>query len=105
MRLELRVLGGFGSFPGLAAPFALETESLPEEEARELLALVRRARLYEREATPLPAAARRADARSYRLTVEGPAGRRTLVLHDPLEPELGALLEFLRVRQRQARRP
>ena len=104
MRLELRTEGGFGFFPGLQAPFVLDSDSLPEEEAQLLAELVRQSRVLERQPPPLPPG-RRADARSYRLTVEGPAGRRTLVLHDPLDPELRALVDFLRARERQARRP
>ncbi len=104
MRLELRIEGGFAVFPGLGGPFVVETDRLPDEEARRLAELVRQARVYEREATPLPPG-RRADARSYHLSVESPAGRRTLVLHDPLEPELRSLVEFLSARQRQSRTP
>jgi len=103
VRLELRTEGGFGFFPGLAAPFVLDTDRLPEEEAQRLAELVRQARVFERETPPPPE--RRGDARLYRLTVESPAGRRTLVLSDPLEPELRALVDFLRARQRRARRP
>ncbi|HXY40735.1 MAG TPA: protealysin inhibitor emfourin [Vicinamibacteria bacterium] len=104
MRLELRTEGGFGYFPGLAAPFVLDADCLPEEEAQQLAELVQKARLFEREPPPSPPARRAADARLYRLSVESPAGRRTLVLRDPLEPELRALVDFLRERQRAAGR-
>ncbi len=103
MRIELRIEGGFGFFPGLAQPFALDTEQLPPEEAARLARLLERAQVLVRPAAPEPPA-RRADARRYRLAVEAPGVSRALVLHDPLEPELAALVDFLRAKQRASRR-
>ena len=107
MRIELRIDGGLASFPGLAQPLVVDSAALPEEDAARLQELVQRCRLFDR---PQPGEAagaepvRRRDARRYVLTADGPDGRRTLVLHDPLEPELVPLVDFLRARQRAARR-
>ena len=116
MRIELVVEGGIAYLPGLARPFVIDSASLAAEEARRLSLLVEASgvlrrpgpRLHEE---PAPAGRRRmpaapgrgADLRSYRITVEDGARRRTLTLQDPLGPRLAPLVEYLRAKQREQR--
>ncbi len=116
MRIELVVEGGIAYLPGLARPFVIDSASLAVEEARRLSLLVEASgvlrrpgpRLHEE---PAPAGRRRvpgapgrgADVRSYRITVDDGARRRTLTLQDPLGPQLAPLVEYLRAKQREER--
>lgn len=106
MRVELRIEGGLGSFPGLGLPFTVDSDALGAEEARELAALVAGSGLLAatRRGRHAPAAAAKPDARRYTLTIDDEGRLRTLTLEDPLPPQLAPLVAFLKERQRDARR-
>lgn len=98
--------GGLASFPGLAAPFTVDSDALGAHEAKQLAALVAGSGLLAdaRRGSGGPAAAPRPDARRYTLTIEDEGRRRTVSVEDPLPPELAPLVAFLKERQRHARR-
>jgi Emfourin len=103
VHVELKTEGGVAFLPGLARPFVLDTAALSVEETEHLTLLVEASRFFER---PDPASPTRrgADAREYVLTIEaGNTRRRTLHLCDPVAPDLGALLDFLRAKERESR--
>lgn len=103
MRVELKTEGGVAFFPGLARPFVLETAALSADEAERLACLVDECRFFDREEAA-PPARRGADAREYVLTIEAEgARRRTVRLRDPVAPDLAALLDFVREKQRESR--
>lgn len=105
MRVVLQTEGGIGAFPGLAAAFACDGESLPAEESRQLASLVERSGLLEPGAEAEPAASpgqrRGADRRRYVLAIEHGGRRRTAVFEDPLPANVAALVAFVRQKQRQ----
>jgi len=96
MRIELTIGGGFAWIPGLVRPLALDTQSLPPEEAAELCRLCDEALAAIREEAaqraPLP------DAKSYRIVIETDAGRSEIATADPLAHPVAALVAFVRVR-------
>ncbi len=116
MRVELVVEGGIAYLPGLARPFVIDSASLAAEDAQRLATLVEDAGVLGRAGSRRsaePAGARRrgtgasgrgADLRSYQITVDDGSRRRTLRVQDPLDPQLAALVAFLRDKQREARR-
>lgn len=118
MRIELVVEGGIAHLPGLARPFVIDSATLAVEEARRLASLVEAAGLLPASASSRhredaarrrgggeAAGGRGADLRSYRITVEDGSGRRTLRLRDPLDPQAARLVEYLRAKRREGRRP
>jgi hypothetical protein len=103
VHVELKTEGGVAFFPGLARLFVLETAALSADEVERLAGLVDDCRFFDREETARPAR-RGADAREYVLTIEVEgARRRTLRLRDPVAPDLAALLDFVREKQRESR--
>jgi hypothetical protein len=107
VRVELRTEGGLAVFPGLSGTFVCESQGLGEGEARQLAALVEAAGVLAGAAGPSDPPAtvvrRGADRRHYVLTVQDGSLRRSVTVEDPLTPALGALVAFLRERQRAAR--
>jgi hypothetical protein len=103
VQVELKTEGGVAFFPGLARPFVLDGATLSVAERERLSVLVEQCRFFERK-DPAPPVRRGADAREYVLTVEAEATRRrTLRLRDPVAPDLAALLDFVRAKEREAR--
>ena len=103
MHVELKTEGGVAFFPGLARPFVLETGSLSADEAERLACLVKDCRFFDRKETAPPARPG-PDAREYVLTIEVEgARRRSLRLRDPVAPDVAALLDFVREKQRESR--
>ena len=96
---------GLGYFPGLAKPVQIDTDQLPEAEARELAKLIEAARFFERPAEPDPAAGRQgADQRHYAITIEQGARRRELQVGEPIDdPELRSLVRLLEVQAKAQR--
>jgi hypothetical protein len=105
VRVVLKTEGGLGSFPGLAAPFACEGESLTAEQGKRLAELVERSGLLAAtgggETSASPGLRRGADRRRYVLTVEHGEARRTIALEDPLPAAVAPLVAFVREMQRQ----
>jgi hypothetical protein len=104
VQVELKTEGGVAYFPGLARPFVLDSATLSAEESERLSVLVAECRFFERK-DPAPPTRRGADAREYVVTVEVESTRRrTLRLRDPVAPDLAALLDFVRAKEREVRR-
>lgn len=109
MKVELTISGGLAYLPGLAKPVTIDGEALSAAEAEKLARLVAAARFFERPATPSAPVPGTADMQSYVITVHEDVGhegsrRHTLRLADPVEdPDLGALLNFLRAIAKQLR--
>ena len=104
MYIELKTEGGVAYFPGLATPTVIDTAQLPESEARELEKLVEAAQFFDRtggEPAPTPGAA---DYRTYSITIEKGERRHTLRTTDVTsDPDLKALVAFLRAKERELR--
>ena len=81
MRIAWSVDGGFAVFPGLAGPFALDTGTLPPDDAARVAALVDAARFFDRP-SPSPAPPSGCDARRYRVTIDDGVRHRTLEFAD-----------------------
>ncbi len=84
-----------GGFAGMSTAVTLNTDSLPEEEARKLQEMVDAAGFFNLpEKFPLPA--RGADYFVYRLTVESEGRKHTVEVSEPAVPaELRPLLQAL----------
>lgn len=94
MRIELVTEGGFAALPGLQRPIVLDCAALPPAQVAEAERLA-----GELAAAPPAAAAATAlrDARTYRLTVDGPEGPRVYTATDQaIAPAFAALLELVR---------
>jgi hypothetical protein len=86
--------GGFAYFPGLAQPREVDTEKLPEHDARALRDCVSATHLLE---LPEGAPTGFPDARTYTITVIDGTRSRTVHLSDPLQnPSLEELVGLLR---------
>lgn len=98
--LTLKTEGGFAPVPGLTRPIAVDTAELPDDQARELDRLVRRAAFFTlpaRVGRPRPGAA---DLRTYELTVSGAPGTHTVRATEPVEdPALAALIQSVEARR------
>ncbi len=105
MRIHFRMEGGVAYFPGLSKPVTIESDQLPKEEAAELKRLVDAARFFD--LPTMASAPRRGAADYYQYTVTIEEGRRShsVRLADPLgNPDLQALLDFLRAKARALRK-
>ncbi|HEX8706716.1 MAG TPA: protealysin inhibitor emfourin [Pyrinomonadaceae bacterium] len=106
MRIRFEEKGGIAFFPGLSQPIAFGTDQLGEEEMGQLRQLIDAARFFELPATvgaPSPGAA---DYKQYTITIEDHGKSHTVRLLDPVsDPDLGALLNFIRGQARASRSP
>jgi hypothetical protein len=94
MRIEFKRSGGFAPIP---LRLHLDTESLPEADAQELIGLIAAADFFHLPASIQPPAGS-ADRFQYEITVEGPAGRHTVRTSDAVgRDELQRLLSRLTV--------
>jgi hypothetical protein len=97
VRIELETEGGFAAFPGLDRPVTIDTATLPAEEAETVEGLVRDARFFARPEPEQAMPPGAADYRTYSITVEDGAQRRTLRVHDPItDAHLAALIAHVR---------
>lgn len=101
MRVQLKVTGGVSYFPGLSQPIVIDSDALPSEQADRLNHLLEQVRFFDLPPlinTPAPGAA---DYRQYTITVDDDDRHHVVQATDPVEnPELQALLDFLRGRKR-----
>ena len=94
MKILFSLEGGFAYFPGLAQPREIDTDQLPESEARALKDCIHASHLLE---LPEGGAASLPDARTYTITVIDGELSRTVHLSDPLQnPSLEELVGMLR---------
>lgn len=106
MRMQFKSEGGLAAFPGLSRAVTIESEQLPEQEARELERLVAATRFFDLvpEASARPAGA--ADMITYTVTAEDGGRRHTVHLSDLMEDaDIQQLLAFLKAKAKVARRP
>jgi hypothetical protein len=100
MRVQLERAGGFHP-PAMRRAFAVDSESLPPAEARELAELVSSAGLPELAASSSPPTAR-PDMQYYRLTLQDESGSKTVVLAERDVPDrVRPLLDWLRRHERK----
>jgi hypothetical protein len=94
MRILVERTGGFA---GIKKTGAVDSEALPAEESAELERLVAAAGILQpAAAAPQQATGQQgADQFQYNLTVESSGGQRTLELHDPVNPEVKRLLDWV----------
>jgi hypothetical protein len=96
MRVQFQVSGGIGFLPGLAAPRAIEVDTLPEDDRRRVHQALDEARFFSLPAR-VPAPRGAADYQTYQITVEDGARRHTVVVSDPVAPApLQRLVTLLR---------
>jgi hypothetical protein len=105
MRITLQTDGGFAYLPGLAAPVTVDTEAASTDGVH-WQTLLHAAKFWDQpEALPQGAARGREspkrDQRTYTLTVEEGARRRTIEFTDPVPPELAPVVRELRHRAKQ----
>jgi hypothetical protein len=103
MRIQFKREGGLVALPGLSRPVTIDSDQLPEDEARELEQMVAAARVFERapDARALPAGAR--DIITYTVTVEDGGRHHTVQMSDlTQDPDLQRLLVFLKAKARAA---
>jgi hypothetical protein len=104
MRVEFTTEGGIAFFPGLSKPVTIDTEQLPEIEARELKELVDTAHFFDRPTQAGTLAHGAADFRKYTITVEEGGRRHTVRLTDPVEDgDLQNLIKFLTNKAKEQR--
>lgn len=94
MRIQYSVSGGLAYFPGLARPRTLDTDSLPQDVARDLITTVRKSDFFALPdhvgATPAGAA----DMQKHTLTVEDGERTHTVQISDSVpDPVLQDLLQ------------
>ena len=104
MKIEFRMDGGFAVFPGLARPFTIAVDDLPQAEASRLREAIASCRFFER---PEPNAASGAapDMRRYEITVDDGKRSRTLSIPESDgDPDLRSLIALLEEQRDSARR-
>jgi hypothetical protein len=95
--------GGLAHFPGLNAPIAIDTETLPPPERQRLEGLVSGARLLERPPS-VGSSAGKADQRTFLVSVENAGQSHAVRVIEPIEdPGLQLLIDELQRRQREQR--
>jgi len=95
MKVRFRVEGGFGYFPGLAAPVEVAVDTLAPDQRAELQAAVAGADFFNR-ADPPAAASAAHHARTYEITVDDDGRSRTMRVSDPVPSDLRRLVQVLR---------
>jgi hypothetical protein len=105
VRIEFEGRGGFGYFPGLQRGVSIETDDLPDDEARLLEGLVERSSFFELPSHVGDPAPLGADIRHYIVKVDDGHGRqRTVRVDDPIaDAALADLINELARRARAAR--
>jgi hypothetical protein len=104
MHVTFTMEGGIAYFPGLSQPVAIDSDELPEQEARELERLVEATRFFDRPTTSGPPARGAADYLQYTVTVQVGGRQHTVRLTDPVEdPGFQALLNYLRAKAKALR--
>ena len=97
--------GGIAYFPGLARPVVVETDQLPEADARRLDDLVAASRFFDQPAQVegrLRSGA--ADYRQHTITIDQGTRHHTLTITEPIEdPDLRQLVSFLEAQAKASR--
>jgi hypothetical protein len=95
MRVRFKMDGGFVYLPARSKPTTIDTEELPEEEAKELVRLIEAAGFFELPETSSPPRGA-ADYLRYTISATTPEHSHTVQLTDPIEdPHVRALVEYL----------
>ena len=95
MRVRFKMDGGFVYLPARSEPTTIDTEELPEEEAKELERLIEAAGFFDLPETSAPPRGG-ADYLRYTISVTTPERSHTVHLTDPIEdPRVQALVEYL----------
>jgi len=95
MKLTFQMEGGVAHFPGVARPVTIDTDVLPSGDVGQLLELVTRAIPFLGDESQPAEAAPPADARTYRIAIDGDE-RRSFTVTDPLPEPVAALVRELR---------
>jgi hypothetical protein len=104
MHIEFKTEGGVAHFPGLARPTVIESAQLSESDAHELERLVEAAQFFARSPEETVAPRGAADYQSYVITIDTGRQRHTVRVSDlSADPDLKALVAFLRSKARQQR--
>jgi hypothetical protein len=99
MRIQLKIEGGLAYFPGLSKPIKIESNELPDQEANKLKQLLDAAHFFDLPPVlnaPAPGAA---DYHQYTITVDDDNKHYTVQMTDPIEPNLQALLSYLKTKR------
>ena len=103
MRVRFKMDDGFVYLPARSEPTTIDTEELPEEEAKELQRLIEAAGFFELPQTSSPPRGA-ADYLRYTISVMTPERSNTVHLTDPIEdPDIQALVEYLEAKARESR--
>jgi hypothetical protein len=95
MRVRFKMDGGFVYLPARSEPTTIDTEELPEEEAKDLERLIEAAGFFELPETSSPPRGA-ADYLRYTISATTPEHSHTVHLTDPIEdPHVRALVEYL----------
>ena len=97
MRIHLKTEGGVAHFPGLADGVTIDSDQLPEEEARVLKDEVDEARFFDLPASLAKPSAGAADYQQHTITIEQEDRQHTVQLTDEVEdPHVRKLLQSLK---------
>jgi hypothetical protein len=103
MRVEIKTEGGIAHFPGLSRPSAIDSESLGEDQARELERLVSASGFFDLPDS-IGGRSGAADYQQHAITIDQGGRRKTVRLIEPFEgQELHELVSFVRGLVRSAR--
>ena len=95
MLVRFKMDGGFVYLPARSEPVTIDTDDLPEEEAKELDRLIEAAGFFELPETSSPPRGA-ADYLRYTISATTPEHSHTVQLTDPIEdPHVRALVEYL----------
>jgi hypothetical protein len=95
MRVRFKMDGGFVYLPARSEPTTIDTDDLPEEEAKDLERLIEAAGFFELPETSSPPRGA-ADYLRYTISATTPEHSHTVQLTDPIEdPHVRALVEYL----------
>jgi hypothetical protein len=104
MQIQFIMQGGIAYIPRLREPMMLESDQLPVQEAEELKRLVKATDFFQLPTVvgaPSPGAA---DYYRYTITIQDEGKHHTVQLIEPVkDPNLQALLSYLRARRSAAR--
>ena len=93
MRITFKTEGGFAYFPGLAKPFAFETNDLRKNDAKKLQNLIDKAEFFALPTTIGKVPAGAADMQQQTLTIEDGSKAHTVKLVSDASSEVQALFE------------
>lgn len=96
MRIQVKVSGGFAYFPGLSKPITIDSDTLPDQQAKQLKQLLDDVHFFDLPPVinALPQGA--ADYRQYTISVDDGDKHHTVQVTDPIEdPKLESLLNYL----------